>query len=87
MRVASISSKQQITLSKDELSALGLGKGAKVLVLKKEGVLSIKPISVSIVEQVAGSLTKYVDKSKLGKPFSEILEVTKKRAAAHLAKK
>lgn len=44
-------------------------------------------IAVSVVEQTAGSLNKYVDKSKLGKPFSEILEVTKKRVVAELVKK
>ncbi|MBI2029915.1 hypothetical protein HYT02_05855 [Candidatus Gottesmanbacteria bacterium] len=39
----------------------------------------------SVVDELAGSLTKYTKPSKLGKPFSEIMRVTKKRVARKLA--
>lgn len=39
----------------------------------------------SIVDELGGSLNKYVKPSKLGKSFSEIMRVTKKRVAKKLA--
>lgn len=39
----------------------------------------------SVVDELAGSLTKYTKPSKLGKPFSEVRRITQKKVARKLA--
>lgn len=87
MRVVTISSKNQISLPISLLRELNLKPKNKVLVKRADGYIMLEPIQESIVEELAGSLTKYVDRKKLGKSFSEIMLETKKRSAARLAKK
>lgn len=49
----------------------------------REGEAVLKPIK-SVTDELAGSLTRYVDRSKLGVPFREIMEETKKKVVKHL---
>lgn len=87
MRIVTISSKRQITLPAAMLSQLGIGPNTKVLIEEKEHNITLKPIKTSIVDQVAGSLSKFVPPSKRGRPFSEIMEETKRIVAKKLATK
>lgn len=87
MRVTTISSKQQITIPMELLLALNMKPQGKVLLEPDGKKLVIRSLKNSIVEETAGSLTKYVRPAKLGKPFSEILEITKKKVAGEIARK
>lgn len=86
MRIVTISSKQQITIPKELLLALGLKHQGKLMLEAQEEALIMRPLKTSIVEQTAGSLTNSVSPSKLGASFSAILKEAKKKTAAKLAK-
>lgn len=85
MNIVKISSKNQITLPVRLLNDLGVKANDKLLLEKKEDVLVVKPITISIVDELAGSLNKYIKPEKLGKPFSEIRKETQKIVARKLA--
>lgn len=85
MRIASISSRRQISLSKDELEALGIPIYGKLLKKVEAGRLILTPIKTSIVDQVGGSLLKYIPRSKRGVPFEEIRRRTQEIVARELA--
>ena len=85
MKIATISSKGQITLPRSLLRELDIKPKQKVFVQGTNGSLVIKPMKKSIAEELAGSLTKYVHTSKLGKSWEEIIEETKKKVAKKLA--
>lgn len=87
MKIATISSKGQITIPKDVQKMMNVTYGSKVMLYPDKNILMIKPLKNSIVEQTAGSLKKYVDPKKLGIPFSKVREETQRIAAAELAKK
>lgn len=85
MRVTNFSTKQQLTFSKQELEILGLKNKGQVLIQREKDMLIIKPVKSSIVDQTAGSLTKYIPRSLQGIPFQKILMDTKKKTAKKLA--
>jgi hypothetical protein len=85
MKVAVVSSRRQITLTKDELERLGVAPNGKVVKAVSDGVIYIKPLKTSIVDQTAGSLTKYVANSKKGVSFEEIIKQTKNITSKKLA--
>ena len=85
--ISTISSKRQITLSKDLLDDLNISPKQKILIESSNGVAILRPLKSTIVKEIAGGLTKYVDSSKLGKPFDQILRETKKNVSRKLAKK
>lgn len=85
MNIVKISSKNQITLPVKLLKDLGVGTNDKLLLEKKDNVLVVKPVSGSVVDELAGSLTKYIKPEKLGKSFSEIRKETQKIVARKLA--
>lgn len=87
MKIATISSKGQITIPKDIQRSLNVGQGSKVMLYPDRNVLMIKPLTNSIVEQTAGSLQSYIPKDKFALPFSKIKEETQKLVAFELAKK
>lgn len=87
MNIATISSKRQITLSKNELELINLEKGGKLVKYVKNGKIILEPVKGSIVEEVAGSLSKFVKPSLKGKSFEEIMRVTRKKVARKLALK
>jgi bifunctional DNA-binding transcriptional regulator/antitoxin component of YhaV-PrlF toxin-antitoxin module len=87
MKIATVSSKGQITIPKDFLeNILHIGYGSKVLLSPDKDALRIQPLKRPIVEQTAGSLKKFVDPKLLGTPFAKAREETQRLAAADLEK-
>lgn len=87
MNLVTLSSQNQITIPAVYLREFGLGAGGKFLVDKKENKLVFEPVKGSIVDELAGSLTKFVPKSKLGKSWKEIKVETDKVRLKDLAGK
>lgn len=87
MKIATISSKGQITLPRSLLRDLNIVPKSKVLIKRSNGFLVIQPIKKSIVEQTAGSLAKYIPPDKRGVSFAKIREITQKLAAEELVKR
>lgn len=86
MKIVKISSKRQITIPNELLLGLNLQPMEKLIIQAENETLIMKPLKTSIVEQTAGSLTRFVSHSKLGVPLSKILKETKKKTSAKLAK-
>lgn len=86
MKIVKISSKKQITLPSELLLDLSLQPMEKLVVQAENDTLVLKPLRTSVVEQTAGSLTKFVSSSKLGVSLSKIRRETKEKTAAKLAK-
>lgn len=78
MKLSTLSSKNQITIPAHLLTHLSIKPGSKLLIDSLDDILIIKPLKTSIVEGLAGSLTKHVDPSKLGVSFDQIMAETKK---------
>lgn len=87
MNIVTISSKRQITIPNQLLISIDARPRDKMIVKAEKGTLRLKPLKTSIVQQVAGSLSKYIPASKRRVPFSKIREETQKIVAAELAKK
>lgn len=87
MKIATISSKGQITLPRSLLRELNIRPKQKVFIQRENGAFLITPIKKSITEELAGSLTKYIHPSKLGVPFEEVRRKTQELAAKELAEK
>ena len=86
MNIATVSSRRQITLSKNELELINLEKGGKLIKRVQDGRIVLEPLKTSIVDEVAGSLSRHIKPSLRGKSFEEIMRVTKKRVARKLAR-
>ncbi len=86
MKIVTLSSKNQITIPKDAVERLDLLATRRLLIEYNDKEVVLKPLTSSIVEQTADSLTKYVSKDKLGKSWKIIMKVTKKKVAEKLAK-
>ncbi len=65
--------------------SLGLIPRGKFFVGKQGSKIVLEPIQGSITDQLAGSLTKYVPKNKLGKSWKQIMAETQKIRAKHIA--
>lgn len=87
MKIATVSSKGQITLPRSLLRDVNITLKSKVLIKRSNGFIVIQPIKKSVVEETAGSLAKYIPKEKRGVPFAKIREITQKLAAEELVKK
>lgn len=87
MKIAKISSKRQITLPHSMLADINLMPYDKVFVEQQSNSIVLKPLKKSVVDELAGSLNKYVHPSKLGKSFDEIMRETKRKVVKHLVKK
>lgn len=87
MRIVTLSSKRQITLPVYMLNSLGIEPRSKILIEEGKENITLKPLKRSIIDEVAGSLSKFVPASKKGKFFSEIMEETKRIVAKQLAQK
>ena len=85
MRIASISSRRQISLSKDELEALGIPIYGKLLKKVESGRLILTPIKTSVVAETAGFLKNHIPLSKRGISFKKIRRKTQEIVAAELA--
>lgn len=86
MKVATVSSKGQITIPKDIQNRLHMQTNSKVMLYPEQDFLVIKPLQQSIVDQTAGSLAQYVSPAKKGKLFADILHETQKATAKSLIK-
>jgi len=86
VKVVTISSKGQITLPAVFLRNLNLKPKTKVILEQSSESLIIKPVKGSIIEQLAGSLSQFVPKEKLGKSWKEVKHETMKMVAAEIAK-
>jgi AbrB family looped-hinge helix DNA binding protein len=84
MTLTTLSSKGQFTIPKPLRAHLGVVPGDKLLLGVKDGTLIVRALG-NIVQATADSLKRYVPKDKLGRPWEEIIETTKKLAAAELA--
>lgn len=78
MKIVRLSAKNQITLRKKLLSYLGLQRRGRLIIENSDQKLILKPLKTGIVAQTAGSLTPYVNSSKLKKSFKKIFTKTKK---------
>lgn len=87
MNIVTLSSKNQITLPIELLTSLGITPKEKLLVDIKDNLLFLKPLKTSIVDESAGSLTKYITANKLSVPFSSVYKETKKITAKKLSAK
>ncbi len=85
-KAATISSRYQITLPVSLCRRLRLNRRDRLLIADDRGRIVLTPMG-SIVQQTAGSLTKYIAPQLLGKPWDEIMETTKHRVATYLATK
>ena len=85
MKIVTLSSKNQITLPHTITSLLGLKPKHKIMIKYVKNELILQPLNTSIVEKTAGSLTRYVHPSKLGKSWGGIMKETQKKVAKHLA--
>ena len=84
-KIATISSKRQVTLPRQLSSGIKIMPREKVLMEESEEGLIIKPLKRSIVEELAGSLAPFIPPSKRGVPFDKIMEETKRIVAKKLA--
>ena len=81
MNIVTLSSQNQITLP----MSLGLIPRGKFFVGKQGSKIVLEPIQGSITDKLAGSLTKYISKDKLGKSWKVIMTETQKIRAKHIA--
>lgn len=81
MNIVTLSSQNQITLP----VSLGLVPRGRFFVGKQGSKIVLEPIQGSVTDQLAGSLTKYISKDKLGKSWKQIMAETQKIRAKHLA--
>lgn len=84
MKLSTLSSKGQITIPAHLLSHLGLQPGSKLLIDRMDDILIIKPVNTSVTHELAGSLNRYVDSSKLGISLTQIMAQTKQAVAKKL---
>lgn len=88
MKIATISSKGQITIPKDILeNILNISYGSKVVLDHDKDFLTIKPLKQSLVNQTAGSLKRFVNSKLLNISFEKVREETQKLVAADIEKK
>jgi AbrB family looped-hinge helix DNA binding protein len=87
MLISTLSSKNQITIPKDILLSFGIKSKDQLLIEKDEEKIILRPIKSSIIDGLAGSLTKKISKKKLKKDFKEIERQTRKKTAYKLVKK
>ncbi|HRN70754.1 MAG TPA: AbrB/MazE/SpoVT family DNA-binding domain-containing protein [Candidatus Woesebacteria bacterium] len=88
MKIATVSSKGQITIPQDMLkNILNISYGSKVILSPDKNTLTIRPLTQSIVEQTAGSLKKFVDPKLLNISFEKVREETQRIAAEEIVKK
>lgn len=85
MRIVTLSSKHQITIPTALLEQLQVYPRSKLLITAEKDTIVVKPLKKSVVDELAGSLTKYVHPSKLGVPFDVIMDETRKIVAKKLA--
>ena len=66
--------------------SLGIKSKAKLLVDQRGGEIVVSLLKNSLVDEVAGSLLKYIPKNRAGKNWKEIIKETKILTAKKLIK-
>jgi AbrB family looped-hinge helix DNA binding protein len=84
--IVTLSAKGQFTIPKSLRTQLGARPGDRLVLTVHRGRLQIARLHQTITQQTAGSLRRFVPKEKLGRPWKEIIETTKRLAAQELAK-
>lgn len=87
MKLVTVSSKRQITLSKSDLDELQVLPGGKLIAEKFEKGIYLTAAPLSVVDEVAGSLRPYISKDKLNTSDEEIMTSTRKLVAKKIAEK
>lgn len=88
MNIVTVSSKNQITIPKQMLRRMKIASHRRLVVeQKKHNVIVLRPLTKSIVEEVGGSLSKYLAVRKRAVSFSHILKTTKEITSKKLARK
>ncbi|PIS22164.1 hypothetical protein COT50_03485 [candidate division WWE3 bacterium CG08_land_8_20_14_0_20_41_10] len=89
MQISKISSKNQITLSKNLLDQLSLGAGDRILInIESNGNIYLRPIHrdpISIIAKRAGIYARTLAKDKKKLSDSQISQVTSQIVAKELA--
>lgn len=86
MRIATISSKRQITLAQSLLEKYQLYPSSKVFIEEKKEGLMVKPIRKNVIEETFGLFSSYITKDKKGLSYKKIIKETKKLIAKKLTK-
>lgn len=87
MKLLTVSSKRQITLSKSDLDELVIQPGDKVLLQKQANGFYLSPAADSVVEEVGGVLRPYIARDKLNSTNDRMMDSTRKIVAKKLAQK
>lgn len=81
MKYTIISSKRQLTLSKEDLDKLGIGIHQRVTVSHERGALVVRPVTRTIVDEVGGSIRNDLPESKYALSLDTLKIDTKKKVA------
>lgn len=84
MKIATISSKGQITIPRDIQALLNVGHGSKIMLYPHKNVVVMEPLKKSLTEQTAGSLAHLIPPEKRGIPWSKVIKETQKIVAKKL---
>lgn len=85
MTLVALSTQNQITIPALYLHQFGMKAPGKFLVDKKDDGLFLKPIKGSIVDELAGCLTKFIPKNRRNVPIDEAIRLGKLAMARHVA--
>lgn len=86
MRIATISSKRQITLAQSLLEKYQLHPLSKVFIEETKEGLIMKPLKKNIIEETFGLFSSYIDKDKKGLSYKKIIKETKNLISKKMAK-
>lgn len=86
MRIATISSKRQITLAKSLLEKYHLFPSDKIIIEEKKVGLILKPLKESIVSGTFGALSEHIPQSKKNLSYDYIIKETKRIIGQRLKK-
>ncbi len=79
MRYTIISSKRQLTLSKEDLDRLGIGIHHRVTISFERGGLVVRPVTKTIVDEIAGTFRNDLPESKYALSVDALKSDTKKK--------
>lgn len=85
--IATLSSKNQITIPVAAVKAMGMKPKNKLIIKVIDGQLHAKPIKKSVVDEIAGSLAKYIKPDMKSKSWEEIKDEAGKKYTKYLVKK
>lgn len=87
MTLTKISSKNQITLPVAMMESVGLSKGGEIYLSDDDNIITMKPCKKSVIDEIAGSLTKFVNPKLLELSYEKIKKRADKSMIKHLVEK